>query len=50
MNLLDQQYNRRSEEKAEENFNKAENQTAAMSQYTEFLTQKKHEKAKEHLE
>ena len=50
MNLLDKQYDRRSEEKAEENLNKAENQIAALSQYTEFLTQKKHEKAKEHLE
>ena len=50
MNLLDKQYDRRSEEKAEENLNKAENQIAALSQYTEFLMQKKHEKAKEHLE
>ena len=50
MNLLDKQYDRRSEEKAEENLNKAENQIAALSQYTEFLTQKKHEIAKEHLE
>ena len=50
MNLLDKQHDRRSEEKAEENLNKAENQIAALSQYTEFLTQKKHEKAKEHLE
>ena len=50
MNLLDKQYDRRSEEKTEENLNKAENQIAALSQYTEFLMQKKHEKAKEHLE
>ena len=50
MNLLDKQYDRRSEEKAEENLKKAENQIAALSQYTELLTQKKHEKAKEHLE
>ena len=51
MNLLDKQYGRRSEEKAEEHLNKAENQIAALSQYTEFLTQKKtQEKAKEHLE
>ena len=50
MNLLDKQYNRRSEEKTEENLNKAENQIAALSQYTQFLMQKKHEKAKEHLE
>ena len=50
MNLLDKQYYRRSEEKAKENLNKAENQIAALSQYTELLTQKKHEKAKEHLE
>ena len=50
MNLLDKQYDRRSEEKAEENLDKAENQIAALSKYTEFFMQKKHEKAKEHLE
>ena len=50
MNLLDKQYVRRSKEKAEENLIKSENQIAAFSQYTEFLMQKKHEKAKEHLE
>ena len=50
MNLLDKQFDRRSEEKAGELLSKAENQIAALSQYTEFLTQKKYEKAKEHLE
>ena len=50
MNLLDKQFDRRSQEKAEELLSKAENQIAALSQYAEFLTQKKHEKAKEHLE
>ena len=50
MNLLDKQYDRRSEEKAELNLTKAENQIAALSQYTEFLKQKKYEKAKEHLD
>ena len=50
MNLLDKQFQRRSKEKAEELLNKAENQIAALSQYTELLTQKKYEKAKEHLE
>ena len=50
MNLLDKQFNRRSEEEAEELFGKAKNQIAALSQYTEFLTQKKYEEAKEHLE
>ena len=50
MNLLDKQYYRRSEEKAELNLTKAENQIAARSQYIEFLKQKKYEKAKEHLD
>ena len=50
MNLLDKQYDRRSEEKAELNLTKAENQIAALSQYTEFLKQKKYDKAKEHLD
>ena len=50
MNLLDKQFDRRSEEKAEELLSKAENEIAALSQYTEFLIQKKYEEAKEHLE
>ena len=50
MNLLDKQFDRRSEEKTEELLIKAENQIVALSQYSEFLTQKKYEKAKEHLE
>ena len=50
MNLLDKQFDRRSEEKCEELLSKAENQIAALLQYSEFLTQKKYEKAKEHLE
>ena len=50
MNLLDKQYDRRSEEKAEINLTKAKNQIAPLSQYTEFLKQKKYEKAKEHLD
>ena len=44
MNLLDKQFDRRSEEKAEELLSKAENEIAALSQYTEFLIQKKYEK------
>ena len=50
MNLLDKSYDRRCEEKTEINLTKAENQIAALSQYTEFLKQKKYEKAKEHLD
>ena len=52
MNLLNKQFDRRCEEKEkpEELLSKAENQIAVLSQYTEFLTQKKYEKAKEHLE
>ena len=50
MNSLDKQYDRLSEEKAELNLTKAENQIAALSQYTEFLEQKKYEKEKEHLD
>ena len=50
MNLLDKQFDRRSEEKTKELLSKAENQIAALSQYSEFFTQKKYEKAKEHLE
>ena len=46
MNLLDKQFDRRSEEKCEELLSKAENQIAALSQYSEFLTQKKYKKAK----
>ena len=49
MNLLDTQLDRRSEEKAEELLSKTENQIAALSHYTEFLTQKKYEKAKDIL-
>ena len=49
MNLLDKQVDRRSKENTEELLSKAENQIAAQSQYTEFLTQKKYKKAKEHL-
>ena len=49
MNLLDKQFDRRSEEKTEELLAKTENQIAALSQYSEFLTQKKYEEAKEHL-
>ena len=49
MNLLDQQFDRRPEEKTEELLTKAENQIAALWQYSEFLTQKNYEKAKEHL-
>ena len=37
-------------EKCEELLSKAENQIAALSQYSEFLTQKKYKKAKELLE
>ena len=36
MNLLDKQFDRRSEEKCEELLSKAENQIAALSQYSEF--------------
>ena len=50
MNLLDKSYDRPCEEKTEINLTKAENQIAALSQYTEFLKQKNHEKAKEHLD
>ena len=50
MNLLDKSYDRRCEEKTEINLTKAENQIAVLSQYTEFLKQKKYEKAKEHLD
>ena len=50
MNLLDKSYHRRCEEKTEINQTKAEYQIAALSQYTEFLKQKKYEKAKEHLD
>ena len=50
MNLLDKQYDRRSEEKAKLHLTKAENQIVVLSQYTEFLKQKKYEKAKEHLD
>ena len=50
MNLLDKSYDRRCEEKTELNLTKAENQIAALSQYTEFLKQKKYEKAKEHFD
>ena len=50
VNLLDKSYDRRCEEKIEINLTKAENQIAALSQYTGFLKQKKYEKAKEHLE
>ena len=50
MNLLDKQFDRRSEEKCKELLSTAENQIAALSQYSEFLTQKKYKKAKEHLE
>ena len=50
MNLLDKQFDRRWEEKTEELLTEAENQIVALSKYTEFLTQKKYEKAKEHLE
>ena len=49
MNLLDKQYDRRSEEKAELNLTNAENQIATLSQYTKFLKQKNYEKAKEHI-
>ena len=50
MNLLDKQFDRRLEENTKELLTKAENQVWAMSQYTEFLTQKKYEKAKEQIE
>ena len=50
MNLLDKLFDRRSEEKTEELPTKAENQVAALSQYSKILMQKKYEKAKEHLE
>ena len=50
MNLLDKQFDRRSEEKTEELLSKAENQIVALSQYSEFLTQKKYKKGKEQLE
>ena len=50
MNLLDKSYDRRCEEKTEINLMKAENHIAALSKYTEFLKQKKYEKAKEHLD
>lgn len=42
------QFNRRLEENTEELLNNAENQVAALSQYTEFVKQKKYEKAEEH--
>ena len=41
MNLLDKQCDRRSEEKTEELLTKAENEIAALSQYSEFVTQQK---------
>ena len=44
MNLLDKQFDRRSEEKCKELLSKSENQIAALLQYSEFLTQKKYEK------
>ena len=50
MNLLDKQFDRRSKEKTEELLTKAEKQIAALSQYSDFLTLKKYEKAKELLE
>ena len=50
MNLLDKQFERKSEENIEELLAKSENQITALLQYSEFLTQKKYEKAKEHLE
>ena len=50
MNLLDKSYSRRCKEKTEINLTKGENQIVALSQYTEFLKQKKYEKAKEHLD
>ena len=50
MNLLDKSYDRRCEDKTEINLSKAENQIAALSQYTEFLKQKKYEKTKEHFD
>ena len=50
MNLLDKSYERQCEEKTELNLTKAENQIAALSQYTEFLKQQKYEQANEHLD
>ena len=37
MNLLDKQFDRRSEEKCEELLSNAENKIAALSQYSEFF-------------
>ena len=46
INLLDKQYDRRSEEKAEENLNKAENQIAALSHTQNFLHKRNMKKRK----
>ena len=48
--LLDNAYDRRTDEMVSENIRKAENQVAAMGMIAEFLVQKKYEKAKDHLD
>ena len=46
--LLDRQYDRRTDEIVAKNLRKTENEVAVLGQITEFLVQKKFEKAKDH--